>query len=51
MIEIPESKTLGLQTNKALKGKKIVKVFPPTYVHKLAWFEGDPKDYPKCTKL
>jgi formamidopyrimidine-DNA glycosylase len=47
MIEIPESKTLSLQANKALKGRKVVKVFPPTHTHKLAWFEGDPKDYPK----
>lgn len=47
MIEIPESKTLSCQANEALKGKKVVKVFPPTHAHKLVWFEGDPKDYPK----
>jgi hypothetical protein len=36
MIEIPESKSLSLQANKALNGKKAVKVFPPSYTHKLA---------------
>jgi len=51
MLEIPESKTLIFQAYKALNGKKVVKVFPPTYIHKLAWFDGDPKDYPKCRKL
>ncbi|EKB50841.1 hypothetical protein [Cecembia lonarensis] len=42
MIEIPESKILSFQANEVLKGKKVIKVFPPTHTHKLAWFEGDP---------
>ncbi|WP_207226839.1 hypothetical protein [Cecembia calidifontis] len=47
MIEIPESKTLSRQASQVFIGKKVVKVFPPTHTHKLVWFEGDPKDYPR----
>jgi hypothetical protein len=51
MLEIPQFKTLSFQEYKELNGKKVVKVSPPTYIHKLACFDGDPKDYPKCRKL
>lgn len=47
MIEIPESKILSFQANEVLKGKKVIKVFPPTHAHKLVWFAGEPKDYSK----
>ena len=47
MIEIPESKTLSLQASQILTGKKVAKVIPSSHVHKMAWYEGDPKDYPK----
>ena len=46
MIEIPESKTLGLQADKNLAGKRITEVVPPTSPHKYAFFCGDPGEYP-----
>ncbi len=46
MLEIPESKTISLQTAQTLTGKKITRVFPPTSEHKFAFFNGDPAQYP-----
>lgn len=47
MIEIPESKVISLQIEKALAGKRIVKVQNATSPHKFAWYEGDPAEYDK----
>jgi formamidopyrimidine-DNA glycosylase len=45
MLEIPESKTAGLQANEHLTGKRIVQVLNATNPHKFAWFNGDPEAY------
>lgn len=45
MLEIPESKTISLQTGKTLTGRKIADVFTPTSHHKFAFFSGDPAGY------
>ena len=45
MLEIPESKTIGLQAEKVLTGKKITEVFNATKPHKFAFFNGDPSKY------
>ena len=45
MLEIPESKTVGLQAAKILTGKKITEVFTPTHPQKFAFFNGDPTNY------
>jgi len=45
MLEIPESKTIGLQAEKVLTGKKITEVFNATKLHKFAFFNGDPSKY------
>jgi formamidopyrimidine-DNA glycosylase len=47
MLEIPESKTIGLQADKTLKGRRITDVFKATNPHKFAWFMGDPAEYGK----
>ena len=47
MLEIPESKTIGLQAEKTLRGKRITEVFSPTNPHKFAFFNGDPTGYGK----
>jgi formamidopyrimidine-DNA glycosylase len=47
MLEIPESKTIALQAEKILTGKKITDVFNATSPHKFAFFSGDPKEYGK----
>jgi formamidopyrimidine-DNA glycosylase len=47
MLEIPESKTMGIQAGNTLAGKKIVKVYPATSQHKFAFYYGDPKEYIK----
>lgn len=47
MLEIPESETIGLQADKKLKNRKIVKVINATSTHKFAFYHGDPQDYPE----
>jgi formamidopyrimidine-DNA glycosylase len=47
MLEIPESKTIGLQADKTLTGRRITDVFNATNPHKFAWFKGDPAEYGK----
>ena len=47
MLEIPESKTMSLQIEETLAGKRIVKVKNATSPHKFAWYNGDPKEYDK----
>ena len=46
MLEIPESKTISIQTGNTLISKKIVKVYPATSQHKFAFYYGDPLKYP-----
>jgi formamidopyrimidine-DNA glycosylase len=46
MLEIPESKTIGTQADCTLKGKYIISVFTPKSLHKYAFFNGDPAEYP-----
>lgn len=46
MIEIPESRTLGLQANEVLAGRMITAVFNATQPHKFTWYSGDPLVYP-----
>jgi len=45
MLEIPETKTVGLQANDILADKRIVQVYNATSPHKFAWFNGDPAEY------
>ena len=47
MLEIPESKTIGLQAGRILAGKKITEVINATSHHKFAWFSDDPGAYEK----
>jgi len=47
MIELPEAISFSKQANKLLTGKVIIDVFPPTSLHKFAFFNGDPADYKK----
>jgi len=45
MLEIPESKSMSLQVEETLAGRRIVKVDNATSPHKFAWYNGDPKEY------
>ncbi len=45
MLEIPESKTIGIQAGNTLINKKIVKVYPATSQHKFAFYYGNPDEY------
>lgn len=45
MIEIPESRTMGIQANNTLTGKRIRKVIRPSSPHKFAFYHGDPVLY------
>lgn len=45
MIELPEAINLAKQINENLKGKKVVRVLPPTKVHKFCWFSKEPELY------
>ena len=47
MLEIPESKTIGLQANEVLTGKMITEVLPASRPHKFAFYNGDPTAYSK----
>lgn len=44
-MELPEILTLARQTGEVLSGKKVLDVYPPTDLHKFAFFEGDPAEY------
>lgn len=46
MIELPESRTWGLQADKQLAGRTITAVFNATQPHKFTWYSGDPLAYP-----
>ncbi|MZP54229.1 MAG: endonuclease VIII, partial [Bacteroidales bacterium] len=45
MLEIPESKTISIQSDSMLKGKIVTSVFSPKSPHKFAFFNGDPAGY------
>jgi len=45
MLEIPESKTIGLQADEELTGRTVVEVVNATSPHKFAWYNGDPASY------
>jgi formamidopyrimidine-DNA glycosylase len=47
MLEIPEAATLASQVNTSVKGKEITEVQAAHSPHKLAWFQGDPAEYPR----
>jgi formamidopyrimidine-DNA glycosylase len=47
MIEIPEALTLASQIDEAISEKQIVNVVAGRTFHKLAWYHGDPQEYPK----
>jgi len=47
MLEIPESKSISLQIEAVLTGKRISGVITATSPHKFAWYNGDPADYDK----
>jgi formamidopyrimidine-DNA glycosylase len=50
MLEIPESKTISLQTDKTLVNKTIAEVITASSPHKYAFFSGDPAEYPGLLK-
>lgn len=45
MLEIPESRTVGLQANDILSGKRIAEVITASSPHKFAWYCGNPVEY------
>jgi len=45
MLEIPESKTVSLQVNEVLTGKRIIQVYHAASSPKFAWYNGDPAEY------
>ncbi|NDW08966.1 endonuclease VIII [Dysgonomonas sp. 520] len=45
MLEIPESKTIGIQADSILVGKQISEVIQASSPHKFAWYNGDPAKY------
>ena len=47
MLEIPESRTVGLQAAETLTGKTVTEVVNATSPHKFAWYNGDPAQYNK----
>lgn len=50
MIELPEALVLANQLDKAVKGKKVERILPPTKEHKFCWFNGEPADYEAMVK-
>jgi len=50
MLEIPESRTISLQTDKILARRTIAEVFPASSPHKFAFYNGDPAMYPALLK-
>jgi formamidopyrimidine-DNA glycosylase len=50
MLEIPESKTIGIQANDKLSGRKITEVINATSPHKFSFYHGDPAGYIKLLK-
>jgi formamidopyrimidine-DNA glycosylase len=50
MLEIPESKTIGVQAENTLINKRITEVLNATSPHKFAFFKGDPAEYTKLLK-
>lgn len=46
MMELPEIMTLAGQARKLLVGKTVLEAYPPTGLHKFAFFNGDPQRYP-----
>lgn len=47
MLELPESRTMGLQAGNTLVNKSIKEVYTATSPHKFAFFHGDPANYLK----
>jgi len=45
MIEIPESTTIAMQLNEAVRGKTICRIIANASPHKFAFYHGDPADY------
>ena len=45
MIEIPESTTIAMQLNEAVRGKTICRIIVNASPHKFAFYYGDPADY------
>jgi len=45
MIEIPESTTIAMQLNEAVRSKTICRIIANASPHKFAFYHGDPADY------
>ncbi len=45
MLELPEVLTIAGQLEKAILGKRINRVLPPSKVHKFCWYNGEPERY------
>ena len=50
MLEIPESKTMGIQADKILINKRIAEVIKASSPHKFAFYHGDPAEYIEILK-
>jgi formamidopyrimidine-DNA glycosylase len=46
MMELPEAVTIAEQINKTVRGKEISAVTVAHTPHKLAWYYGEPRNYP-----
>lgn len=45
MLELPEVLMISEQLEKAIAGKAVSNVLPPSKVHKFCWYQGDPAEY------
>jgi formamidopyrimidine-DNA glycosylase len=50
MLEIPESKTISIQSGNKLINRRILEVVNATSPHKFAFYTGDPAEYAKLLK-
>ena len=45
MLELPEVLNISSQLNKAVIGKQVKCVLPPSKAHKFCWYNGEPQEY------
>ena len=50
MIELPEALARADELSRELTGKKVEKVYPPSYPHKFCWFNGEASSYDSMLK-
>lgn len=50
MIELPEALNLAKQLQNTVAGKTVSRILPPTKVHKLCWYNGEPAGYDEKIK-